>query len=420
MSLSLKSNIVWTFGGNVVYAAAQWGLLVALIKLGSIESAGSYSYAISVCAPVFMFSNLDLRSFQATDSKKVYSVEEYLGLRLVMTLMAGMLVALFIWEYIGSGSGFLMMAVVIIKMVESVSDMIYGTFQKEMRMDMMSKSMIYKGIISIVVSASVLIVTGNSGVSIMAVALCWITFMVAVDIPKSYRLIRFDKPKIGSRSLSIIKASLPLGVAMLLISLATNVPRYMVEEYMGLDQLAVFVSITYFIVAGSTVVSAVGQSSLVPLRSHIDSGNKSDFRKLAAYIVGLSAVIGISGCIISLTLGEYILRLFYNESFVQYKNIFVLTMCVGTLVYVSAILGYILNSFQSFRSHSIVLGVAVLSGALGGLYLVPVHGLSGAVATLGLTMGIRVLGSLAVLTIRMNDHFRNAPLGLAAGARVDA
>jgi hypothetical protein len=48
--LSLRKNFSWTFVGNVVYAACQWGILVALAKLGTPEMVGQFTLGLAVAA----------------------------------------------------------------------------------------------------------------------------------------------------------------------------------------------------------------------------------------------------------------------------------------------------------------------------------------------------------------------------------
>jgi hypothetical protein len=50
--LSLRRNFAWTVLGNVTYAACQWGMLVALAKLGSPEMVGQFALGLAIGAPV--------------------------------------------------------------------------------------------------------------------------------------------------------------------------------------------------------------------------------------------------------------------------------------------------------------------------------------------------------------------------------
>ncbi|MEO1184920.1 MAG: lipopolysaccharide biosynthesis protein, partial [Cyanobacteria bacterium J06636_27] len=91
--LSLRRNFSWTFIGNAVYAACQWGMLVVLAKLGSPEMVGQFTLGLAITAPVIMFTNLHLRSVQATDAKQQFLFNDYLGLRLLSTGLALLIIA---------------------------------------------------------------------------------------------------------------------------------------------------------------------------------------------------------------------------------------------------------------------------------------------------------------------------------------
>src|SRR4051794_16358727 len=67
--LSLRANFTWTFVGNVIYAACQWGMLVVLAKVARPETVGNFALALAVTAPVIMLTNLQLRAVQATDAR---------------------------------------------------------------------------------------------------------------------------------------------------------------------------------------------------------------------------------------------------------------------------------------------------------------------------------------------------------------
>src|ERR1043165_9211480 len=78
---SLRANFLWSLTGTIIYAGCQWGMLVALAKLGDAEMVGQFALALAVTAPVLMFTNLQLRSVQATDARKDYAFGDYLALR---------------------------------------------------------------------------------------------------------------------------------------------------------------------------------------------------------------------------------------------------------------------------------------------------------------------------------------------------
>jgi O-antigen/teichoic acid export membrane protein len=92
--LTLRRNFSWTLVGNVVYAACQWGMLVVLAKLGSREIVGQFTLGLAVTAPVLMLANLQLRAVQVTDARHEYCFGDYLGLRLITTGLALLVIVL--------------------------------------------------------------------------------------------------------------------------------------------------------------------------------------------------------------------------------------------------------------------------------------------------------------------------------------
>lgn len=69
-SRSLSLNFWSTLVGNGGYAGCQWGMVIVLAKLCSPQSVGQFALGFALAAPVFMFSNLQLRAAQATDVKR--------------------------------------------------------------------------------------------------------------------------------------------------------------------------------------------------------------------------------------------------------------------------------------------------------------------------------------------------------------
>src|SRR3984957_8650959 len=89
---SLWLNFSWTIVGNVVYAGAQWGILVLLARLGNPEAVGQFSLGLAITAPIMLFASLQLRAIQATDARLQFQFRDYAGLRILMTIVAACLI----------------------------------------------------------------------------------------------------------------------------------------------------------------------------------------------------------------------------------------------------------------------------------------------------------------------------------------
>src|SRR5262249_13916104 len=85
---SLRWNFSWTFVGNVVYSACQWGMLVLLAKIGNPQMVGQYGLGMAIATPVLAFSSLQIRAVLTTDVSERIHFGEYLGFRLLTTLLS--------------------------------------------------------------------------------------------------------------------------------------------------------------------------------------------------------------------------------------------------------------------------------------------------------------------------------------------
>ena len=194
--LSVRANFSWTLAGNVVYAACQWTMLVAIAKLGSPEMVGQFAVASALIVPVLMFLNLQLRAVEATDAKGAYRLTDYLGLRLMTTTIAlgviGLLASTRRWEVL-----WVILAVGAAKAVDSLSDILYGLLQQHERMDRVACSMMIRGPLGLAALAGVLMLTGRVAWAALAMAAAWLLVLLAYDLPNAVWLLRrrtFSEP----------------------------------------------------------------------------------------------------------------------------------------------------------------------------------------------------------------------------------
>src|SRR5262249_1920466 len=137
------------------YAGCQWAMIVVLAKLGTPELLGRFSLGLAVTAPVFMFTNLQLRQLQATDATPEASLAPYFTLRLLCTTMAVVILGVVASLYSGDleiRAGILLLGLA--KGVEAVSDIFCGRLQQLGNLKWVSLSLILKGVLSLAAVAA--------------------------------------------------------------------------------------------------------------------------------------------------------------------------------------------------------------------------------------------------------------------------
>ena len=352
-------------------------------------------------APIIMLTNLQLRGVQATDSHRIFRFGHYLALRLATTALALLVIA-----GIAFGSqpetGRVILAVGVSKAFESLSDVVYGLMQSHERMDHIALSMMIKGPLSLAALGTTVYLTGNVFWGVLTLAGCWGLILIAYDIPSGARLLnredgsfrpRWDLPAL----VRLAWLALPLGIVMMLISLNSNIPGYFIEHYLGERELGIFAAFAYLMVAGITVMGALGQSASPRLARYYAERDGRAFCRLLVKLIGLGVGIGTAGILTALVAGREILTLLYKPEYADRVDIFAWLMVVAAVMYMYWPLGYGLLAARYFRAQVPLFGICGAASALGCLWLVPRFGLRGA-AWAGLGASItQLVGSVVII-----------------------
>jgi O-antigen/teichoic acid export membrane protein len=409
-SLSLRRNFSWTFIGNAVYAACQWGMLIFLAKLGSPEMVGQFTLGLAISAPVIMFTNLQLRIVQASDAKQQYDFSDYLGLRLLATLI-GLIIILGItfstgyrWE-----TSIVILLVSLAKGFEAISDVFYGLIQQHERMDRIAISLMIKGPLSLILMMTGIWATKSVIGGVFGLSISWALVLFMFDIPsgllilssdqnseRNYQVTKDDcltiKPRWNFKTLvKLFWFCLPLGLVMMLISLNTNIPRYLIEHHLGERELGIFAAISYLMIAGNMVISALGESATPKLAKYYAEANYLAFRSLLLKMMGIAILIGGTAVLISAAFGQEILTALYGSEYGQHANFLVWLMVAAALGYMASFLGYSITAAQYLRIQFPLFTVVTAATAFSCFWLLPKMGLMGATIALVLSSLVQLV-----------------------------
>lgn len=425
-SLSLRQNFSWTFAGNIIYAASQWGMLVVLAKLGSPEMVWQFTLGLAVTAPVIMFGNLQLRQIQITDVKQQYVFGDYLGLRLIclglslLTIAIITLVTGYRWEVC-----LVILTIGLSKAIESISDVFHGLFQFHERMDRIAISLSIKGPLSLLMLAIGVYTTNTVLGGAIGLTATWAAILLCYDIPRGLAILKTapahsdeaDRPSIPRREhlahwlqprfdlhvlRSLVTLSLPLGLVMMLISLNANVPRYFIERYLGERELGIFSALSYLMIAGGIVVSALGQSASPRLAKYYAAGNSKEYKSLLLKTLLIGVLLGGVSSLVAAIAGKQILTILYRPEYAQQVDLFVLLMVAAGIGYVASFMGYGMTAAQYFRVQMPLFTITTGISAAICFWLVPTQGSIGAAIALIIGSIAQALLSLGVIFHALN------------------
>ena len=412
---SWRSNFAWALSGNVVYAACQWGMVVALAKLGDSFMVGQFSLGLAIATPVLMFASLQLRAVQATDARRQYSFREYLGLRTMTTLIGLAVVA----GITGMGSyerdtAMVILGVALIKGIETFSDIFYGLFQLNDRLDQTGKSMMFRGVVSVIVFGAGLYFMRSIVDAILVLAMAWLAVLIGFDARRGRRFasVAADRrlvsqthlnwrqvwPKFSLfRQWNLVRLSLPLGFVMTLVSLNLSVPRLFVHASLGEHQLGIFSAMAYTTVAVATFADALGHATIPEMSRLYVAGNRAAFRSSLLNLVAIGAVFGLAGYAAAQVLGAQLLRILFTAEYAAHAGVFVWLVAAAGISCVATLLNYGITSARCFRIQVPMFVLVTGRNALACAWLVPMSGLRGAALAMVIAACVHLAVSSGVL-----------------------
>ena len=405
---SLLNKAKWLLSGNILFAFSQWLMLIMFSHFSSPMQLGYYSYALAITAPIFMLSNLQLRPLVVADFnlEKKFSFSEYLSLRL-MTILLAILISLFFIDWENNLALSIVLVVILIKASEAVSDIIYAYYNANKKTKFISRSLTFKSILVIVLSFCVLYITHNIVYSLAATLIGYLFVLGLLDIRQNINHLReidfFDK-----KSIKIMQIGLPLGVAVMLVSLQTNIPRYFLEHYSNVELVGIYTILYYFIVIGGIVINSVCQYLSPSFSAFYRDLKIEDLKKTIrnAFFIALS--LGIVGLVISLFLNDFIIRILYGNDYLAYAYLLPYIMIAGIFTYLSVVNGYLLTSLKLLKIQMPIFLILVCLTVIYSYLLIPAYGLIGAVYTTILSAVSQFLISSFIIYRKIQEFTQDA------------
>jgi O-antigen/teichoic acid export membrane protein len=385
-------NFSWSLLGNLFYTFSQWLMLILLTKLGSPELVGQFALSLAVVVPIMTFANLQLASVLVTDQSNQFPFGQYLSTRLASVFLAVFVVVVLVISVpFPNESRWIIVFMALAKGIEAVSDLCIGLLQKNERIKHLAFSRFLKGFLSLAAFSTAIWLTGDLRWAVLGLGLAWLCVLVLYDIrqAKQHEAIVFSfQPRAAWR---LIRVAFPLGVVFLLAALSTNIPRFVIERFLGEAELGYFTAVAYLLIAGTTLMNALREIAAPRLAKLISDDNRSAFGSLILRLTLFALFIGGCGWLLTVTIGDWILSILYTQEYSAYVHILELLVLGAILDYAATVLGFALTAARKFSIQPYLASVWTICTVLGSILFIPSHGLIGAAVVAIAANGIRLI-----------------------------
>jgi O-antigen/teichoic acid export membrane protein len=271
--------------------------------------------------------------------------------------------------------------------------------QRHERMDWISRSLTVKGAASVAGLLAGLQLGGSLPFAVAGVALAWAAVLTLYDIPRARQLAR----SVGAAPLRPrwrwpVQArlgflALPLGVAALLSSLQTNLPRFFVERLLGPRELGFFAAAGYLIIVGARVVTALGESASPRLAAYYARGDRRRFPRLVLRMLAIVMCIGGAAVAVALAFGKALLAFLYTSEYAAHSQVLVILMVAAAISYAALLLQYAMTASRVLKPQPLVLIASTIVTAGACVALIPRHGIVGAAVAMCAGALVQVTGN---------------------------
>lgn len=355
---------LWFVASTACMLTVPMVIILILNRVGSAEDVGLYSYAYAVTAPLQAFLGFHARAFIAIDRLNGHRVEDFLAQRVYMAgALFSSLIVLAIWHGKSPDGAAVLLAMGLVRVAESLGEISIGVMQRHHRAALMTVAYGVRAGISVCCFAWFFIEGYPLWFTLIVVALIGLLTFFVLD---RNILAKMGEPINLRRTASSLLSFKPITLSVSLVSagflnafsvIENNVPRYVLEEFVGLNELGVYTTLGFGLAIVTNLVHPLyfmTFAHLGQLAQKYDAESRVAFKRLMTFNLSVTAVFGILLVLAAGMCWEAFLATLFGDRFGQ-QSALLIVMAIGAAVgLVRSCLGFILTSLNILRSQSIL------------------------------------------------------------------
>lgn len=390
---SITRNMLFNTVGSIIYYFSVWLITIFLVKFSGFEETGIFSLATSITAAPAIIGLFNIRSFQVSDLKDVYTDKTYIDSRKVTNVIS--FVICFILVLVGRytlDKAFVILAFMLFKMTEGTADVYYGIEQKNGRLDYTGISLFIRGIGSIGSFCIIYLFFKSLLIGILAMTIFSIVIVYLYDQKKVKMLGVKIYDKGNFRKVKeLLCVCLPLAMVAFFNNLSIIIPRIFLEKFFGSEVMGI-----YFSIASPTQVVQLAATTLfaplIPLLTDkFNSGCLTDFGTILKRFFSVALILSIICLVFSGFFAKPVLGFMFGTEIITYVNLFIPVIVSSILIGVNACMMSICTLMRKIKIQYVVGIVGMVSSAILSVFVVKEYSIKGVIIATMITMLIQII-----------------------------
>ena len=339
-----KTNYLWYSLGSGIFALSTLVMTILVTRAVGEQIGGMFSIGLSI-AQIFMTAAMfEVRTYQVTDVKNEFNFSDYFTFRVLLCILAFAISIVYV--NINGYSGFKSVVILLLclyKIIEALTDIFEGEFQKENRIDISGKSMFFRTFFAMIGLTVSLVITKNIIISLVIMNVIAVISLMTINVsPVKY----FVKINITSEIKKLGKVFIycgPLALSNFINTYIINSSKLAIDKTMS-DEYQLYYSAVFM---PNMVINLFSGIIFKPMQTSMaqayNDGELKKFSKVILKMIGI--ILGFTTvCIIGAYLiGIPVLSLLYGVELKPYKMVLIVLLVAGGVNAINIILYYVLT-----------------------------------------------------------------------------
>lgn len=359
-----RDSYIWNMAGSMLMAFQSVIMLMILTRTLGLVEAGVFTIAYANANLFLTIGKYGMRYFQVSDVKNQFTFAEY-RLSRVVTSAAMIAVSVAYTLYAAVSNGYtaektqVILWMCLFKVVDVIEDVYHGLYQRKNRLDVASKILTLRMILTIIVFGLGLVILRDLLLSLI-IATILTTLLFILSIRWTYSGIQIGNERVEKRNiLLLLKVCFPLFAGSFLSFYIGNAPKYAIDARLT-DELQACYG---FIAMPVFVIGLLNNFIFNPMLFHISV--LWNEKKVKAFVLktifqtGVVALITIVCMVGAWLIGIPVLSWLYNTDLAPYKAELLILLLGGGFLGLSGLLNAVITIIR--YQKSLMWGYAIMA-----------------------------------------------------------
>ena len=374
---SKKRDFVWNLIGTSINSFNSLFFMIVINHINLKSEAGVFTYAYSLICLFFILATFYNRVYQISKSDK-FSSKDFIFYRVLSSLLTILIV--FLFSIINGYNLFklsVIMLICLFRMIEAISDAVYGIMQNNGYLYKSGISLSLKGIIGLIGFTLVDYFTKSITLALVS--------LIVVNLVLSYfydykNVKEYLNGKINFENILLIfKETLPIFIYSFLAMYVATICKYMLDYCDTAEAQNIF----GIIFMPSTVIGLCSAYIVVPIITNLNDLLKkkkyNEFNKLVSKMMIILVGVGIIAIIGAYALGIPVLNILYGMDLGNYKNLLLLVLVGATFYTLANVYSQVLVLLNVHKMQTLIYVVMSIVSTLICYFFISNYKLSGSV-----------------------------------------